>query len=473
NTGSTYGQALNRNLGDIIVRFSDDRAAAGFLDNSLREIHSKDQQVTIKRLARQFPIYLIHVDHTTVNDIALLEEIRESALVSNAQLNHRLSLRNKIPNDPEITQQWYWINQGQFGGTENADVDADLAWEYTTGGVTPQGDSIVIAIVDDGIQFGHIDLQENLWTNRREVPDNGLDDDGNGYIDDYHGWNINNNGEIGDGQHGISVAGVAGAVGNNNLGISGINWQVKIMAVTLNFPNINEADVLTAYSYILDQRTAYNESQGKEGAFIVAVNSSWGIDRGRPRDAPLWCDFYDAMGAAGILNCAATATNANINVDRDGDLPTTCPSEFLISVTASDLHDGLASGAGFGPNHVDVAAPGVDIITTGFNNSFVLESGTSYSSPLVAGLIGLMYSTPCASLTQNSTSDPMGTAAAIRDLIYSGTERLESFTGLVRMNGRINAYNSMLQALINCASCAPPFKLAGEVSDTSATLFWE
>jgi hypothetical protein len=150
---------------------------------------------------------------------------------------------------------------------------------------------------------------------------------------------------VGNGGHGINVAGMVGATGNNGVGVVGVNWNVKLMTVT--YGNINdEANVIEAYTYPLTMRQLYQQSGGAQGAFVVATNSSWGINNGDPADAPLWCAFYDTLGTYGILSAGATA-NAQINVDVDGDLPTACSSDYLLSVTATNSDD-VRTFSGYG-----------------------------------------------------------------------------------------------------------------------------
>ena len=168
-----------------------------------------------------------------------------------------------------------------------------------------------------------------------KLPDNGIDDDNNGYVDDYNGFD--SAADDGDpnaepfNAHGTPVAGIIGAVGDNELGVTGVNWDVKIMTVRNAFLD-SESEVLQAYLYVLDQRRRYDASGGTEGAYVVATNASWGRAYGDVADSPIWCGLYDDLGEAGILNVGATA-NANIDVDAVGDLPTNCPSDYLIGVT--------------------------------------------------------------------------------------------------------------------------------------------
>src|SRR4030095_15216469 len=170
-----------------------------------------------------------------------------------------------IPNDPSFGQQWSLNNTGQSGGTPDADIDGPEAWNLTTSGLTAAGDSIVVAIVDGGFYLTHPDLK--FWKNWFEIPGNGIDDDNNGYVDDVDGWNAyNNNGNITGNTHGSHCSGIAGAIGNNNTGISGVNWNVKIMAVMGS--SGTEAVVVRAYGYCLKQRKVYDQTNGQRGAFV-------------------------------------------------------------------------------------------------------------------------------------------------------------------------------------------------------------
>src|SRR5690606_17737198 len=132
---------------------------------------------------------------------------------------HLLTERQTIPDDPQFFQQWHWVNDGSGNGTFDADVDADLAWDITTGGTTIQGDEIVVCVME-GANRNHEDLQGNLWFNPYEIPGDNIDNDNNGYIDDIGGWNnAQNNGNIPTSGHGTAVSGMIGAKGNNNLGV--------------------------------------------------------------------------------------------------------------------------------------------------------------------------------------------------------------------------------------------------------------
>lgn len=171
---------------------------------------------------------------------------------------------------------------------------------------------------------------DNIWYNRRETPNNGIDDDNNGYVDDYRGYDVRFGGNAAGnlGFHGTAVNGIIGARGNNDIGI-GVNWNVKLM----NFSNVaTDAEIVTAYEYAAKMRRRYNQTNGREGAFVVATNASFGKDFEQAVDHPLWCAAYDSLGVVGVLSAAATI-NKNVDVDAQGDMPSTCSSEYLLVVT--------------------------------------------------------------------------------------------------------------------------------------------
>ncbi|MEK7255089.1 MAG: S8 family serine peptidase, partial [Bacteroidota bacterium] len=423
----------------------------------------------VEEVSKPFRIWLLHFDFQAIDENQFLAEIRRQPEVQVAQFNHLIELRETVPNDPNFGQQWQWVNTGQTGGTPDADVDADLAWDITTGGKTA-GDSVdIVVAVIEGANRNQPDLQGNLWVNSAEIADNLVDDDGNGYVDDYDGWNISSdNDNIPSSGHGTNVSGMVGAKGNNGLLVTGINWDVKIMHVVVG--NTVEANVLEAYTYPYVMRKRYNETGGAQGAFIVATNSSWGTDFGQPADAPLWCAFYDSLGAVGILSCGSTANN-NVNIDEVGDLPTACPSEFLLSVTATD-HNDVRTFSAFGVTHVDVGAPGEDIFTIS-NNGTTTTSGTSFASPLTAGIIGLLYSAPCGTLHGQALADPAGTALLVRDAIFNGADVVPDLVGFTKTGGRVNAFNSLQLLLQGCGPCPKPFGVRVEnLIDTAATVVW-
>ena len=455
-TLGTQAQTLDHVLGDILIQMKPGEDIR-HITRQLQSYNGVPAHIKVQReISPPMRIWLVHFDFASINENYFLNEVRNMREVEVAQFNHIIAMRETVPDDPFFNQQWQWVNTGQGGGTPDADVDADEAWDLTTGGTTATGDEIVVCVVE-GTNRNHPDLQGNLWFNEDEIPDNGIDDDGNGYVDDYEGWNIQTGDDnVNPESHGTTVAGMIGAKGNNGRLVTGINWDVKIMNV--DFQGVSEANSLAAYTYPYVMRKRYNETGGQSGAFVVATNSSWGLDNGQPADAPLWCAFYDSLGAVGILSCGATANN-NVNIDVVGDLPTACPSEFMVAVTATNNHD-VRTFSGYGVENIDVGAPGEQIVNINQNGGPTTTSGTSFASPLTAGIIALLYSAPCSSLGPQALADPAGTALLVRDALYEGVDTTSLLMNEVKYGGRVNAYNSLLLFLQSCGPCPKPYGLA-------------
>lgn len=408
-----------------------------------------------KELSKYADIWLLQFDKGVIDVETMIKEVLLFPTVQYAQPNHFAELR-VAPNDPEYGNQW-----------QHQKINSEGAWSITTGGTTNQGTEIVVALIESADLLGHEDLSANQWKNTNEIPNNGIDDDNNGYIDDYDGWNVTSNDDnIGTGSHGTSCAGMIGAVGDNGIGVSGVNWDIKIMCVAGHDNPFTEANIVSSYDYALNARLLWNQTQGAEGAFVVATSSSWGIDGGDPADYPIWCSFYDDLGQAGILNVGAT-TNQHQDVDVVGDMPTTCASNYMIGVTATNQND-IIDFAGWGDQNIEVAAPGSSIYTTQHNDGYGSTSGTSFACPLTAGLIGLMYSAPCDNIENYALNDPQGMADLVKNALMDGVDKTAYLADKVISGGRINAKQSIdtLMAMV-CNSCIPPSGLQISVIDST------
>lgn len=448
--------------GEIIIQLLEDHSINEIL-NDFQSFRGETTYISLKKqLSEQMRYYLLHYNNPSVDEYEILDAMIEHPATVNAQLNYFLSFR-KIPNDTLFPFQWQYLNDGSNGGVEDADIDMELAWDITTGGATMNGDSIVIAIVDDGFDITHPDFGDNLWINKQEIPNNGQDDDNNGYIDDIMGWNAyEDNGDITDngwgGSHGTSVAGVVGAKGNNTTGVSGVNWDVKLMIVAGG--GSTQSDALAAYAYPYSMRKLYNESNGNKGAYIVGINSSWGRDFGKPSDAPLWCAMYDSMGMQGILNVGATA-NINVDVEIDGDLPSRCVSNYLVIVTNMDKNDMKVSNAAYGKNSVDLGAPGRNIYTVESGTlRYSYFGGTSAASPHVAGTIGLLYAAACDKVFKMEEKNPDSAVLLMKEFILNGVDKKAGLENTTSSGGRLNIYNSLMEMDKYCKgiSVKEPFK---------------
>ena len=417
---------------------------AGEQPSSLTGSYSYIDLKPVRLLSRRMNIWLFEYSGGTLkagDNQAILDDVRLRPAVSLAQFNHFVTERATTPNDPSFGQQWALNNTGQSGGTVDADIDAPEAWDIASGGITTTGDQIVVAIIDGGFDIAHQDL--SFWKNTEEIPGNGIDDDGNGYIDDYNGWNsYSHNGTITSASHGTHVAGIAAARGNNGIGVSGVSWGVKLMAVQGS--SSTEATTVESYGYVLEQRARYNESNGLHGAFVVSTNSSFGVNYGQPSSYPLWCAMYDSMGVQGILSAAATA-NENLNVDAQGDIPTACPSNYLITVTNTTDTDTKNSGAAYGLTTIDLGAPGTNVYSTLPGDSYGNNTGTSMASPHVAGTIGLMYAAACPTFISACKTNPGPMALQMKQYLLSGADPVAALAGITVTGGRLNVFHAIQQ----------------------------
>ncbi|NRA49442.1 MAG: S8 family serine peptidase, partial [Phaeodactylibacter sp.] len=424
-----------------------------------------------KALSRHARIHLVHYDTLTFDLSAALKTIRQYPNLEMAQPNHILNSRDTVPSDPLFPEQWQWQNLSDQNSLPDADVDAELAWSLpSNGSVTALGDTIVIALLDDGIQADHPDLAPNLWRNHQEIPNNQIDDDLNGYVDDYMGWNPGlGTDHIHQGHHGTPVAGMLGAAWKNGKGGTGIAPNTKIMVIAGT--NQTEAEAIAAYAYVLQQRLLYNETQGEKGAFVVATNTSWGINGLSPYDAPIWCAFYDELGAAGVISCAATS-NHQWNVDEAGDMPSSCSSPYLLTLTSTNRSDEIT--AGYGLISVDLAAPGHEVLTTHQGSTYGLSSGTSFATPIATGTIALLYASLCPDLANLAHTNPAAAALEAKALILHSSDPVQGMEGLTVTGGRLNVFEALQELELYCTACHALHNLSAIPLDTqSIVLSWE
>ncbi|HEY0007905.1 MAG TPA: S8 family serine peptidase [Tepidisphaeraceae bacterium] len=357
-------------------------------------------------------------------------------------------------NDSNGSSLWGLNNTGQTGGTPDADIDAPEAWDLARG-----NGSVVVGVIDSGVDYSHVDLSGNMWVNSRETAGNGVDDDGNGYVDDIHGWDFFNNDSnpADDNGHGTHVAGTIAATGNNGTGVTGVNWNAKVMA--LKFLGADGSGSLSAAIGAINYAT---KMKSQLGVNVQVTNNSWS-------GGGFSSTLYDAIkrsGDAGMLFVAAAGNGGADGVGDNNDLAASYPANYdlpnVISVAASDHNDVLASFSNYGQATVDLAAPGVSILSTTPGGGYGYSSGTSMAAPHVSGVAALAWS-----YRQGATAND------IRSVLLNGTDAKGSLSGKVASGGRLNAHNSLqLLGASYSAPAAPSALTAAPASSSQIDLAW-
>lgn len=305
----------------------------------------------------------------------LIAELQADPAVETAEPNY-LRWVTGIPNDTLFTNLWGLHNTGQTvngnAGTSGADIRFVPAWALAR----PTTNPVVVAVIDTGVDYTHPDLASNMWTNPGEIPDNGIDDDGNGYVDDVYGYDFADNtaNPTDSGYHGTHVAGTIAAVGNNNLGVIGVNYQARIMALRVS------TDGSTILSSAEISALDYATMMKNRGVNLVAINASFGGGGYSSTESAA----IQAAGNAGIIFCAA-AGNATNNNDTAAFYPANYRLNNMIVVAASDQNDALAFFSNYGASTVDLAAPGVNILSTlpvnqATTDTSLVQGSTAYSA---------------------------------------------------------------------------------------------
>ncbi len=318
---------------------------------------------------------------------------------------------DRTPNDPMFIRQWGLQNSS----VPTADISAAEAWDQATG-----SRDIVVAVIDTGVDYTHPDLADNMWVNEGEIPGNNLDDDGNGYVDDVNGWDFSTfdnllglpaNDPMDYNGHGTHVSGIIGAVGNNGQGVAGVNWKVKIMPVNfLGFLGMGfTSDAILALEYAWQNGARLSNNSWGGGAFSQSLS-----------------DAIQMAGAKGHLFIAA-AGNSGTDNDAVPHYPSSYDLPYVVAVAATDMSDQLADFSCFGAASVDLAAPGVGILSTFPGSQYVSYDGTSMATPFVSGAAALL-------LSQDNLLDPLG----VKRVLLQSVDKLDSLTDKVVTGGRLN-----------------------------------
>jgi subtilisin family serine protease len=329
-----------------------------------------------------------------------------------------ISAQATFPNDPSFNQLWGLHNTGQSGGTADADIDAPEAWDIQTG-----DPNLVIGVIDTGVDYNHQDLVGNIWTNPGEIANDGIDNDGNGYIDDIRGWdfayNDNNPSDV-DG-HGTHVSGTIAGKGNNGVGVTGVAWNAKIMPLKF-LDDTGSGSTSNAIKAI-----NYATAKG-----VKLTNNSWG---GGGYSQALY-DAINAAGQAGALFIAAAGNSAQ-NTDTSPSYPASYNLANIISVASTTRTDSLSSFSNYGLTSVDLGAPGSAIYSTTPNNTYATYSGTSMASPHVAGAAALLWS-----------QNPTWTAQQVKDALMNTGDPIAALAGKTVSGKRLNVFKALAAATV-------------------------
>jgi subtilisin family serine protease len=395
-----------------------DRLIVKYRFNSAAQVSGQLNRLSKSEVIKRLPF--INADVVRIPEGSSLEEIiawyEESPDVEYAEPDYRVFPIGGLaaattPDDPQYINQYHLNNTGQTEGTADADVDAPEAWDITTGDST-----IVVAVIDTGIDTEHPDLLGNMWVNEGEIAGDLIDNDGNGFVDDIHGWDFaNDDNSVYDGAdndyHGTHVAGTIGAVSNNGIGVAGVAWNVRIMSLKFLHGGGFTSDAIDALAYAKANGAKFTSNSWGGGGHSVALD--------------------DAITAHGGLFIAA-AGNESSNSDLRPAYPAASDNDLIISVASTDNNDGLSGFSNYGERTVDLGAPGSAILATWPENEYKAISGTSMATPVVSGTAVLVYAR-FPDLSPSQMKDR---------LMYSG-DVITSLAGKTVSGRRVNALNSL------------------------------
>ena len=363
--------------------------------------------------------YLVETPTADVNSVyEALARLMPEEKVKHSDPDHIIYL-SATPDDNRFSQLWAMNNTGQTGGKSDADIDAVEAWNLSKG-----SRNVVVGVIDTGVDYNHPDLKANMWTNPNEIPNNNKDDDGNGLVDDYYGY------DFADGDsdpmdyhnHGTHCAGTIGGTGNNGVGVAGVNWKVRIMAIKFFglLGGATDSVAVDCINYATDM-----------GANLTS--NSWG-GYGSSR---VMKEAIERAASKDILFIAA-ASNDTINNDIFPAYPASYKVANIISVAATDKDDNIAGFSNFGPNSVHIGAPGVEILSTIRGGRYAHFNGTSMACPHVAGVCALL-----------KAYKPELDASEIKDLVINSGDPIPALDGKTITGKRLNAYNALKESDAN------------------------
>jgi subtilisin family serine protease len=403
------------NADRVLVRFAPASGEARYTTAEKNDILSTLGGGTVEREFAIVPGLSLVELPTGMTVEEALQEYNQSPDILYAEPDYEIKLLSRIPDDTRFDELWGMHNTGQSGGTVDADIDAPEAWEISTG-----SDKVVVALLDTGVDYGHVDLSDNMWVNEDEYNGSGgVDDDGNGYIDDIYGWDFADDDAdpMDYHYHGTHCAGTIGGVGNNGKGVAGVCWDVKIMTLKI-FPNYGEtgfiAGVIEALDYAIDKGIKVSSNSWGGGSYSQSLK-----------------DAINTAGGAGML-FIASAGNDGVNNDTYPHYPASYNCESIISVLATNDNDNKSGFSNYGPTSVDIGAPGSDILSCEPGNQYQYLDGTSMATPHVAGACALLWS-----------MNPALSNAEVKGILLNTVDK--TLPNKCVSEGRLNLYNAILE----------------------------
>lgn len=375
--------------------------------------------------AEDEPAYIVELARNVSVQHAI-QELSRDTRIEFVEPDYTCYLADTIPNDPFFEYMWP-LNNHPFGefAAQDADIGAVPAWDITTG-----SDDIVVAVLDTGAELTHPDLAANAWVNRQEIPNNQIDDDANGRVDDINGWNFidNNNRIFEDAEsdyHGTHVAGITGAVGDNNIGVTGVAWRVELMSLKI-LDGAGKDRGLTSNAI---QAIYYAIDQKKRGNNIVAINASW-ISRDRSR--ALRRAIEDAGRANIMLVCAAGNDALDLDIEPVYPAAHSARIDSVISVAAVNSDGILESYSNYGHETVQLGAPGTGVLGLAPLGEYQELSGTSMAAPHVAGVIVLLLA-----------GEPGLSSREIKQRLMLTADSTPTLAAYTTSAGRVNAFSAL------------------------------
>lgn len=416
-TGSVYAQSINYSHDRLMVKAIDGKKLDSKFITGVRHLFKNNYVVSTSNL------YRLEDELKNDNNILLVERdfhAPKRNLADKGIVITSKSVQTAF-NDPYVSKIWSFNDASSYG------VSVIRAYENAT---TTAQKTIIVAVVDTGVDANHQDLKNVMWTNEKEIAGNKIDDDKNGYVDDIHGINVIDRdsngiptGDITDSHsHGTHVSGTIGAQQNNNIGIAGIASKVKIMGIRTVPNNGDETDVNVVEAYMY---------AAKNGAKLINCSFGKAVNEG----GQIVKEAIDYIGKEYDVLVVAAAGNDSKNIDSSPTWPASYTSDSLLVIASTSSSGGLSYFSNFGLKSVDVAAPGSNIYSTTPNNAYASMSGTSMATPTTVGVLAEIWS-----------HFPELTNLEIKKLLMDSVTKVSSFSSKMQAGGRIDLHTALEQA---------------------------